>query len=530
MDIKLIILAIYLGILFLIGVWTSRKIKSIGDFYVGGKSLGYWVVAFSARATGESGWLLLGLTGMGAMVGLKAFWVVLGEVLGVAICWLFMAKKFKWLSDSYNSMTIPDFLTSRFKSQSHRLRIIAAVVLCIFITIYISAQIDATGSAFETFFNINYFSGAIIGFGIVVAYIFFGGFLAVAWSDLFQGIMMLLGLVLLPIAGYAFYSSVNPETSITSTLTSIDPNLLSIWGSGGLTLMNVLGIIGFLMIGAGFLGSPQIFVRFMSIKNENEINKGRWVAIIFTIITDSAAVLAGMCGRALLTTPTDNASSILGNGAQNVLPLLVEMVFPSIIIGLYIAAVLSAIMSTIDSLLVVSSSALTRDIYQQILHPNKTNSELTNLSRIVTISIALASLLIAVTVAILSPTRTIFWFVMFGWSGIAACFCPMMILSLSWSKFTEKGAIASMISGFIGIPFFTFLAPQLPQIGPYISQLSALPPSILIAIVVGILVSLKAPDPELRKVVESEFDAFKARTQAMKIASCGDRKVSETKK
>jgi sodium/proline symporter len=510
MDIKLLILTAYLSILFLIGIWTSRKIKSIGDFYVGGKSLGYWVVAFSARATGESGWLLLGLTGMGAMIGIKAFWVVMGEVLGVAICWLFMAKKFKWLSDSYNSMTIPDFLTSRFGSKGNKLRLISATVLCIFNTSNITSQIDATGSAFETFFNINYFTGAIIGFGIVVAYIFFGGFLAVAWSDLFQGVMMLIGLVFLPIAGFAYYSKIN-NVPITETISSIDPSLLNIWGSGGFTLMNILGIIGFLMIGAGFLGAPQLFVRFMSIKDENEIRKGTWVAILFTIVTDCSAVLAGIAGRALFTTSSDSPVSILGNGAQNVLPMLVEMVFPSIIVGLYIAAVLSAIMSTIDSLLVVSSSAITRDIYQQVLHPEKNDAELTTLSRVVTIAIALASLALALTVAILSPSRTIFWFVMFGWSGIAACFCPMMILSLTWSKFTENGAIASMITGFIGIPFFTFVAPNIPGIGHYITQLSALPPSIALAITAGVVVSITSPNPHLEKETRIKFAQFKNR-------------------
>ena len=150
------------------------------------------MVAFSARATGESGWLLLGLTGMGAMMGVKAFWVVIGEVLGVSICWLFMAKKFKALTDKFESITIPDYLASRFNSKTHTLRLTAALILMIFITIYVSAQIDATGAAFETFFGWNYFLGALVGFGIVITYISFGGFVAVAWSDLFQGFMLLL--------------------------------------------------------------------------------------------------------------------------------------------------------------------------------------------------------------------------------------------------------------------------------------------------------------------------------------------------
>lgn len=511
---KVMILGLYVAVLFIIGLVSSRKINGMSDFYVGGKRLGYWVAALSARATGESGWLLLGLTGMGAMMGVKAFWVVAGEVLGVTLCWLLMAKKFKWLTDKWDSITVTDYLVSRFQSKTQRLRVISATVLCVFLTIYISAQIDATGSAFETFFGWNYFLGVLAGFGIVVAYIYFGGFVAVAWSDLFQGVMMFLGLVSLPIIAYFSIAKTFGAGDLLSTLHSIEPALTSIWGAGGLTLMNVMGIIGFLMIGAGFLGSPQIFVRFISIKNQEEIKKGTVVAIIFTILTDGAAVLAGMMGRALLTTPGQQADVVLGNGAQNVLPLLVESLFPAVIVGFFIAVVLSAIMSTVDSLLVVASSAVTKDIYQEILHPETKSENLTGLSRKVTLILALASLTIALIVAVLSPTRTIFWFVMFGWSGIAASFCPMMILSLSWNKFTERGAISSMITGFLCIPFFSFIVPKIAVVGPYFAQLSALPPSIFLAICVGIFVSIRWPDQSLAAHMDNMDISFKNEMKA----------------
>ena len=172
MTVKYIILFFYFAILFLIGFLASKRVKNTKDYYVGGKNLGYWVVAFSARATGESAWLLLGLTGLGAMVGVSAFWVVLGEVIGVSIAWFLMAEKFKILSDKYDSITIPDYLVSRFKSKNNTLRIVAATALSLFVTIYVSAQIDATGSAFESFLGWNYFIGAIVGFFIVLTYIF----------------------------------------------------------------------------------------------------------------------------------------------------------------------------------------------------------------------------------------------------------------------------------------------------------------------------------------------------------------------
>jgi sodium/proline symporter len=196
--IKIAVLAVYVGILFLIGIFASKRIKSMSDYYVGGKKMGFWAVAFSARATGESGWLLIGLTGMGAMAGYSAYWVVVGELLGVFISWQFMAKRFKKRSDAYGAITIPDYLQSHFKTTTHTLRIVAASILVVFIVIYVASQIDVTGVAFKSMLGIDYKIGALIGFFIVLAYIFVGGFVAAVWSDLFQGLLMFIGLVLLP--------------------------------------------------------------------------------------------------------------------------------------------------------------------------------------------------------------------------------------------------------------------------------------------------------------------------------------------
>lgn len=486
MTTKYIILFLYFATLFLIGIFASKKIKDIKDYYVGGKKLGYWVVAFSTRATGESAWLLLGLTGLGALVGVSAFWVVIGEVIGVSVAWFLMAKKFKRLTDRFDSITVPDYLVSRFKASTHTLRIIAATALSVFVIIYVSAQIDATGAAFESFMGWNYFAGALTGFVIVVLYIFFGGFVAVAWSDLFQGLLMFFGLVLLPVYVYFYLQS---DKGIVHTLHQIDPSLLNLWGGGGFNLLNLATVLGYLMIGLGFMGSPQLFVRFMSIKDEAEINKGRWVALTFTLLTDTAAVCIGILGRYLFTGVGEDVQSVLGNGAQNVLPFMIDNLLPLIISGIYIAVVLSAIMSTIDSLLVVASSAITRDFYQQIFHPELKGKGLAKFSRMVTLSMALVALAIALSVAVLSPTRTIFWFVIFGWSGIAATFCPMIILSLFWDGYTEKGAIASMITGFLCVPVFKFVVPSIPGIGVYFNQIAELFPSFLLAMVAGFIVS-----------------------------------------
>ena len=484
---KYISLAIYFIILIIIGVIASRRVKGIKDYYVGGKSMGYWVVAFSARATGESGWLLLGLTGLGAMVGYSAFWVVVGEVLGVAIAWFVMAKPFKALSDQYDSITIPDYLSSRFNSQTGSIRKIAATALSIFVMIYVSAQIFATGEAFTDFLNMDFMSGAILGFIIVLVYSSAGGFVAVAWSDLFQGLVMLAGLVLLPIVAWSYL----PEgISLNAILEAQNPSLTDTWGEGGFNLNNLFTILSFSLIGLGFLGSPQIFVRFMSIKDENEINKGRWVAIAFTIITDSAAVLTGILGRALIGGQGGaDIELVLGESCESVLPMLVNKVMPSILIGIYIAAVLSAIMSTIDSLLVVASSAITRDWYQKIYNPEMSDEALAKYSKVLTIAIALIALALAVGVKKFAPEGNIFWFAIFGWSGLAATFCPTMIMSLFWDKFNEKGAIAAMIVGFACVPLFKFVINELPHVGPYFTKLDVLAPSFLISFLVGIVVA-----------------------------------------
>lgn len=483
---KFIVLALYVGVLFLIGIIASRRIKGMSDYYVGGKKIGFWAVAFSARATGESGWLLIGLTGMGALSGLSAYWVVVGEVLGVAISWWFMAKRFKRQSDRYKAITIPDYLESHFKSTTKTIRILAASILSIFVVIYVSSQIDVTGKAFESMMGIDYFHGAIIGFCIVLSYIFIGGFIAAVWSDLFQGILMFLGLVLLPIV---VIFSMDGGADIINGLNTIDPALTNIWGTSDDVWMNVAGMLGFALIGLGFLGSPQVYVRFMSINNEQEIDKGKWVAIIFTFLTDAAAVTIGILGRVLFTETGQDPEAVLGSSAESVLAMLTEAYLPHIVVAIYVAIVLSAIMSTIDSLLVIASSAVTRDFYQKVFNPSIKDKDLTKISRWVTLIMSLLALAIALIIAQVSPDRTVFWMVIFGWSGIAATFCPVIILSLFWKGLSEKGAIAAMISGFLCVPLFKFVVIPMEGIGAYFEKLDVLGPSFAISMVMAWLFS-----------------------------------------
>lgn len=498
--IKIAILVLYVGILFLIGILASRRIKSMSDYYVGGKKMGFWAVAFSARATGESGWLLIGLTGMGAMAGYSGYWVVVGELLGVFVSWQFMAKRFKKRSDAFGAITIPDYLNSHFRSKTNTLRIISAAILVVFIVIYVTSQIDVTGVAFNSMLGIDYKLGALIGFLIVLAYIFIGGFVAAVWSDLFQGLLMFFGLVLLPIV---VWFSMDHGAGVTAGLNAIDPTLTQVMGRSTDVWMNLFTILGFSMIGLGFLGSPQVYVRFMSINDEKEIDKGKWVATTFTLLTDAAAVTIGILARIYFTKEGQDPEAVLGNNGADVLSMVTEEFLPTILVAIFVAIVLSAIMSTIDSLLILASSAITRDFYQKIFRPDIKDESLTKISRIATVIMAFTALIIAMVMNYVSPDRQIFWVILFGWSGIAATFCPVIILTLFWKGYSEKGAIASMISGFAAVVLFNFVFKEIESIGQYFVAMDVLFPSFVVAMVVGFVVSKKYPPrAEAIKMIE----------------------------
>ena len=491
---KILAVALYASVLLLIGYLASKRMKDIRDYFASGKRLGFINVAFSARATGESAWLLLGLTGMGYAVGVNAFWVVLGEMLGVGGAWLLMSRRFKRLTDRYDSITVPDYLESRLRDSGHWLRLIAAGSLVVFVAIYAGAQVFATGGAFNSFLGWDHYVGAAVGFGVVLIYITQGGFTAVVWSDVFQGSLMFLGLVILPIIGFLEYSGV---TELVDSLRAIDPHLLSLHGpgqdgpgTGAWTLGSVIAVIGLVAIGIGFWGSPQVFVRFISLRSEKEINKGAAVALTWTLLADSGAVLVGIVGRGLFTPEQ------IGGHQDNILPYMATTLLPAFFAGVFIAMVLSAIMSTIDSLLVVASSAGVRDYWQKSRHPEMPDEQLVSLSKKVTLALSLVAFGIGIGILMYDKQNGVFWTIIFGWSGIAATFCPVMILSLFWSKLTALGAKCAMVAGFLGVPLFKFAAPPIfsamgqDTLVGYLGSLDVLLPSFLIGFAVAVVVSL----------------------------------------
>lgn len=508
MTARALAVLLYALVLLGIGVVASRRTRTLSDYIAGGKRVRFFAAAFSARATGESAWLLLGLTGFGAAFGLLGLWVVVGEVLGVALAWMLMSRRFKRLCDRYGALTVPDYLEARFRgaggaggggdAAGHGLRWIAAGALLVFVPIYVSAQIHATGEAFSAFLGWNYYAGALFGFGIVVLYITRGGFIAVVWSDVFQGLMMVGGLVTLPLVGLAAAGGWGP---VAESLAASFPTHLDLLGGESWSAATAARLVGLLAIGLGFLGSPQVFVRFIAMRSEAEIRPGTWVAVTWTLLADTGAVLVGIVGRALL-------EGDLGPAGQEVLPRLVDALLHPFLAGLFIAIVLSAIMSTIDSLLVVASSAAVRDVYQKIIRPDLTNAEVFRWTSRLTLALSAAALALALGIALATGRQPIFWFVIFGWSGIAATFCPTVILSLAWPGFTRRGAQAAMVAGFVSVPVFKFLAPALPGVGPIFANLEEMAPSFVVSALVGVLVSLA--DREGRRRLEGVAEELTA--------------------
>ncbi|HSG07509.1 MAG TPA: sodium/proline symporter [Longimicrobiales bacterium] len=421
----------YLAVLLAIGFWSARESGDMKGYYLAGKKLPAWVIAFSSNATGESAWLLLGLTGMGYAIGVHAFWVIMGEVLGVASAWVFVARPFKELTDRYDAITVPDYLTERFRDTHHVFRIISAVVILSMVMAYVAAQLTASGKAFDTFLGTGYTAGVWIGLAIVLFYTTVGGFKAVAYSDFLQGVLMLGCLVVLPIVAIP---AAGGWSGVMSALNAADPNLLKPMGSFGLTVGGVASAFGFIAIGFAFLGSPQLLARFMAATGRREIEDGGIWAVLCVIGFDVGAVLAGMAGRVLVPGLAD---------PETILPELSHMLFPAFFTGIFLVVVLAAIMSTVDSLLILASAVVVRDVVQNVFDPGADQKRLSLLGKSVTVVIGLVGIYLALT-----EQRMIFYFVLFAWSGIAAAFTPVVLCSLFWKRTTRAGAIAGMVVGF----------------------------------------------------------------------------------
>ncbi|NNM05209.1 MAG: sodium/proline symporter [Gemmatimonadetes bacterium] len=432
MTVIIAVLVVYLLILLVIGLWGGRESKTVSGYYVAGKKLPSWVIAFSSNSTGESAWLLLGLTGMGYAVGAHAFWIILGEVLGIALAWTVVARPFKAYTDRFDSITVPDYLEDRFRDKAHVLRWISVVIIFSMVTAYTAAQLTASGKAFGSFLGTSYSTGVLIGAAVILYYTTVGGFKAVAYSDLLQGVLMFGCLVILPIVAIP---AAGGWTEVMGTLHAEDPALLRPMGSFGLTLPGIISAAGFVGIGLAFLGAPQLLTRFISARDQKQIVDGGFIAVICVIGFDVGAVLSGMAGRVLFPGLLD---------PETVLPEMSASLFPALFTGIFLVVVLAAIMSTVDSLLILASSAVVRDIVQQVFNPKWPEARFSLYGKLTTVVIGGGALIMA-----LAEVRMVFWFVLFAWSGLACAFTPVVLCSLFWKGTTRAGAIAGMVGGFL---------------------------------------------------------------------------------
>ncbi|MEJ8566596.1 sodium/proline symporter [Elongatibacter sediminis] len=432
MTITMTVFLVYLALLAGLALWSRAESRTLHGYFIAGKKLPPWVVAFSTNATGESGWLLLGLTGMGYAVGAQAFWVVAGEVIGIGLAWLLLSRRLKRISDQHDSITVPDVLAARFGDSLHLLRGLSVLIILGMVGAYVAAQMVATGKAFAGFTPLDYAQGVLVGSAVIIAYTLVGGYKAVAWTDLIQGVLMLLGLLVLP--AVAIHAAGGWGT-VVATLGSADPGLLSPWGPEGKSTAALVGIVSFLAIGLPFMGVPQLMVRFMSARSEKSLVPAMTISVIVILLFDIGAVLTGMAGRALFPGLED---------PESILPLLSTELLPPVLAGVMMVVVLAAIMSTVDSLLILASSAVVRDFLQRMRGSLRDDRQLATAGKWVTLLIGAIGIVFA-----LQQSPLIFWFVLFAWSGLGAAFGPVLLCALWYPPTNRQGALAGMLGGFL---------------------------------------------------------------------------------
>jgi len=435
------VLVVYLILLFSIAIWSRSAGGSLEGYYLAGRRLPFWVAGFSANATGESSWLLLGLSGMGYLLGLHAIWIAIGETIGVWLGWRLIASRLKVATDNYHSITVPDFLEDALKDKAKRLRISSVIIILAMVAAYVSAQMMATGKIFSSFLPLQYSTGVLLGGAITMAYTAYGGFKAVAYSDVLQGVLMLLALVSLPIIGiYAI------DGDFWQVVQETDPALLDLTGGLGLGLPGFIAIFGFIALGFAFMAVPQLLTRYMAIKSPDEIKNAARISIACIIAFDTGAIFIGIAGRVLFPELTD---------VETVMPTMAKELLPPLVSGIFLVMVLAAVMSTVDSLLILASSAVVRDLMQSVLRVRWRDEQLAKIGMLVTVAIGVGA-----TAFALSQIKVIFWFVTFAQSGLATAFGPPVICALFYKGITKEGALAGMIGGFsTDMLWATFMKP-----------------------------------------------------------------------
>ena len=471
----------YLVCMLAIGIFFYLRTKDLNDYVLGGRQLGGAVAALSAGASDMSGWLLLGLPGALYVGGMNNVWIGVGLVIGAYLNWQFIAKRLRIYTEAANdSITLPDYLEHRFKDGSRVLRVASAVVILVFFTIYTSAGMVGGAILFEQTFGLNYHVALWVGAVVIVSYTFLGGFMAVSWTDFFQGIMMFIALLCVPII---VVGKIGGWEKAVTRVATLNPSHVDIFS--GMTLM---GIISLMVWGLGYFGQPHILARFMSVRSTREVPKAQVIGMTWMVLSLLGAVFTGFLGIAYFSeTPLENAETVFMG--------LTQALFNPWVAGFLLAAILAAIMSTIDSQLLVCSSTIAEDFYKQLFRKQAGQRELVLVSRGAVILIALIAIAMAS-----NPESKVLGLVAYAWGGFGAAFGPVIILSLFWKRMTRNGALVGMILGALTVIVWKQLK------GGLFDVYEILPGFVLCAVgVIAVSLMDKQPEQDIAETFDQVF-------------------------
>lgn len=483
-SVEIIIFIVYLAILIGIGLYFYSKTSSIEGFLLGGRGLGSWVTAISAQASDMSGWLLMGLPGAIYLKGMPEIWIGIGLFIGTVANWTAISSRLRVYTEKANALTLSTFFDHRFKDPTKALRVISAVIILVFFTIYSSSGLVASGKLFQLMFGIDYSLAVVIGAVVIVSYTFLGGFLAVSWTDLIQGMLMIIAIVIVPIMAINSMGSINVALDVMKEQ-GLPTN---IFGGG----ISILAIISAVAWGLGYFGQPHILARFMGIKSIKELPKARVIAISWVLISLAGALFIGILAVPLYP-------GLSGGAEETVFMLMIREFFPAWIGGIFLAAIMAAIMSTIDSQLLVCSSALTEDIYQVFTKKQPSEKQVVFFGRLSVIVIALIALAMA-----FSPNNTVMGLVSYAWAGFGAAFGPLVIFALFTKKTTWQAALAGMLVGAVTVIVWKNIG-----LGVYLYEI--VPGFALNMLVMWVVNMFTKPDPSIAAEYDSVVAEVKAR-------------------
>ncbi len=513
----LIAMIIYMAIVIAIGIlFAKRANKSSEDYFLGGRSLGPWVTAMSAEASDMSGWLLMGLPGVAYWCGLAdAAWTAIGLAVGTYLNWLIVSKRLRRYSiRANNSITLPEFFSNRFREKSKIIMSLASLFILIFFTVYASSCLVTCGKLFSSLFGAPYIAMMIIGAVFVLLYTILGGFLAESASDFMQGIVMIVALTVIVTISTIQAGGIG---AVLENAKSI-PGFFELFGlaspelneAGEQIVVNgepvfgpareygLLSVCSMMAWGLGYFGMPQVLLRFMAIRKEDELKRSRRIAMVWVVISLAVAVFIGIVGRQLF--PITHLTS---SSAENIFITLSTSYLPALLAGFVMAGILAATISSSDSYLLIAASALSKNIFQGIIKKNASDKQVMWVSRITLVVITLIAVVIA-----LDEDSVIFKIVSFAWAGFGATFGPLMLFSLFWKRTNRAGAIAGMLSG-AGMVFLWKLV--ISKLGGAFAIYELLPAFIFSSICI-VVVSLLTPPPS--KEIEEDFEAVKQNPQA----------------